>query len=138
MKFTFENLGPIKHGEIEPANMTVICGKNNTGKTYLTYAIYGFLRNWRQYIDLQFRDLLKLSRGESVAINLQRYTDAPEAIINRATSRYLTQLSSIAGGSTQRFESTKLDITFGASDTRTQARSTREPSRFRLGVPTFR
>lgn len=36
---------------IELNDITVICGKNNTGKTYLTYSIYGFLRyfNERNY-----------------------------------------------------------------------------------------
>ncbi|WP_246148422.1 AAA family ATPase [Candidatus Accumulibacter phosphatis] len=32
------------------AELTLICGENNTGKTYATYAVYGFLRSWRQIL----------------------------------------------------------------------------------------
>lgn len=39
MKITVQNVGPIKNASVEIGNLTVICGKNNTGKTYLTYAV---------------------------------------------------------------------------------------------------
>jgi len=42
MKFLIKNLGPIKEAEIEPGDLTIICGKNNTGKTYLTYTLSTF------------------------------------------------------------------------------------------------
>lgn len=42
MNFKFDCLGPIKHGEIELGELTIFCGKNNTGKTYASYLIYGF------------------------------------------------------------------------------------------------
>ena len=44
MKFTFKKLGPIKAAEMRLGNLTVIAGGNNTGKTYLAYSLYGFLR----------------------------------------------------------------------------------------------
>lgn len=47
MKFHFENLGLLDEADIELAALTLICGENNTGKTYATYAVYGFLRSWR-------------------------------------------------------------------------------------------
>ncbi|MCE7916649.1 MAG: ATP-binding protein [Nitrosomonas sp. PRO5] len=50
MKFHFENLGLLDHADIELADLTLICGENNTGKTYATYAVYGFLRSWRQML----------------------------------------------------------------------------------------
>lgn len=48
MKFEFDHLGPINHGEIELGNLTVFCGKNNTGKTYVSYLVYGFLHYLRE------------------------------------------------------------------------------------------
>lgn len=47
MKYMFDNIGLIDQAEIELADLTLLCGENNTGKTYLTYGIYGFLRTWR-------------------------------------------------------------------------------------------
>ena len=50
MRFHFEKLGLIDQAEIELADLTLICGENTTGKTYAPYAIYGFLRSWRQLL----------------------------------------------------------------------------------------
>ena len=46
MKFRFKNLGPIQEADLELGDLTVIAGRNNTGKTYLAYALYGFLKRW--------------------------------------------------------------------------------------------
>lgn len=43
MKFTINNLGIVKKAEVELGDLTIICGKNNCGKTYSTYALYSFL-----------------------------------------------------------------------------------------------
>ncbi len=48
MKFVFKNLGPIKEAELELGDLTIIAGRNNTGKTYVAYTLYGFLRAWFQ------------------------------------------------------------------------------------------
>lgn len=40
MKITIKNFGPIKEGKIENNDLTIICGPNNSGKTYLTYLFY--------------------------------------------------------------------------------------------------
>ena len=44
MKARFENIGPIKKAELELGDLTIIAGQNNTGKTYLVYTLYGFLK----------------------------------------------------------------------------------------------
>ena len=46
MKFIFKNLGPIHEAELELGDLTIIAGRNNTGKTYVAYTLYGFLRAW--------------------------------------------------------------------------------------------
>jgi predicted ATPase len=50
MKFEFEKLGTLDEATLELADLTIICGENNTGKTYATYAVYGFLRSWRRLL----------------------------------------------------------------------------------------
>ena len=50
MHFHFENLGLLDQADLEIADLTLICGENNTGKTYATYAVYGFLRSWRSIL----------------------------------------------------------------------------------------
>ena len=44
--FIFKKIGPIKKAELELGNITIIAGRNNTGKTYLVYTLYGFLKQW--------------------------------------------------------------------------------------------
>ena len=51
MHFHFEKLGLLDQIDLELADLTLICGENNTGKTYATYAVYGFLRNWRGQVE---------------------------------------------------------------------------------------
>lgn len=45
MKLQVENLGAIKKGEIDLwKNLIILTGKNNVGKSYLSYLIYGFFK----------------------------------------------------------------------------------------------
>lgn len=44
--FQFRNIGPAKNADLTLGNLTVIAGRNNTGKTYIAYTLYGFLRMW--------------------------------------------------------------------------------------------
>ncbi len=46
MKLTIKNLGALKEAEIDLSkDLILLCGHNNTGKTYVAYAIYEFLRD---------------------------------------------------------------------------------------------
>ncbi len=51
MKIKLKNLGALQEAEFELADLTIICGENNTGKTYATYALYGFLTQWMSLSD---------------------------------------------------------------------------------------
>jgi AAA domain, putative AbiEii toxin, Type IV TA system len=46
MKFTFENFGQVATGSVTLGELTIISGPNSTGKTYISYAIHSFLRNF--------------------------------------------------------------------------------------------
>ena len=43
MRFGIKNLGPIKDANIEIGDLTIICGKNNCGKTYLSYTLFSLV-----------------------------------------------------------------------------------------------
>ena len=45
--FRFRDIGPVKDARLELGDLTIIAGRNNTGKTYLVYTLYGFLEMWR-------------------------------------------------------------------------------------------
>ena len=44
--FRFRGIGPVREAELELGDLTLIAGRNNTGKTYLAYTLYGFLKLW--------------------------------------------------------------------------------------------
>ena len=48
--FYFQNIGPVKGGAISLAPLTIICGRNNVGKTYISHAIYACLVEARKAI----------------------------------------------------------------------------------------
>lgn len=73
MKFEFENLGLLSRAEINLSDLTIICGENNTGKTYATYAVYGFLRSWKSLLrNVLFLEISSMeSSNEKYQINLE-------------------------------------------------------------------
>ena len=86
MKFTFKNLGPIKSAEMRLGQLTVIAGENNVGKTYLVYALYGFLQMIEGFSDVS----LSLRADSKNPLNqilgkMARYTNT-DAIRHRSES----------------------------------------------------
>ena len=53
MKFHIENLGKIKTAELQLWRLTVLTGENNSGKSYVTCALFGFLYFWNTFSKLQ-------------------------------------------------------------------------------------
>ena len=74
MRFQFQNLGLLDEAEVALADLTLICGENNTGKTYATYAIYGFMRSWRQLLGHVLRPDIEavLQQQSQFQIDLQQ------------------------------------------------------------------
>ena len=76
MKFRFKNIGPIKEAELELGDLTIIAGRNNTGKTYMVYTLYGFLKNFTdllfgkagsRFFESHFEKMVSLSTDELVS-----------------------------------------------------------------------
>ena len=58
MKIHIKNIGMLDEAEFEVGDLTLICGENNTGKTYATYSLYGyldFMRSIRENMFLRAR-----------------------------------------------------------------------------------
>ena len=76
MKFRFKNIGPIKEAELELGDLTILAGRNNTGKTYMVYTLYGFLKGFRElllgsagsrFFESHFKKMLSLSTEDLVS-----------------------------------------------------------------------
>ena len=75
LKFRLTNIGAVKQAEVELGDFTIIVGRNNTGKTHMAYAIYGFLRGFReimlsepfaQSLDEHFQRIASLTTSQIV------------------------------------------------------------------------
>ena len=74
VRFRFKNLGPIEEAELELGDLTVISGRNNTGKTYVAYALYGYFKTWRDLL-LSMDDTLIESALKSASMTLNDLTE---------------------------------------------------------------
>lgn len=139
MKVTVKNLGILRQAEFSLGNLTIICGGNNTGKTYATYALYGFLKEWRQNIDLiksaqipgqVIRDLMN---DGIVRIDLLDYAQKTGAILQEMCELYTQNLSRIFAASEDRFR----DSSFRVSLDERQIRESIKPLSFesKTGAP---
>ncbi|SSC08916.1 AAA family ATPase [bacterium endosymbiont of Bathymodiolus sp. 5 South] len=112
MKIKLKNLGAIKQAEFEIGDLTIICGKNNTGKTYTTYALFGFLDLKNEFLritvlDASVEDLL---HDGSTSIDLMHYTTQIDDILQTACQEYSKQLAITFASEKSLFQTSKFSI----------------------------
>jgi predicted ATPase len=90
MKFQFKKLGNINKAELELGDLTIICGKNNTGKTYVSYAIYGFFATWNEFIDFELsqEEIDNLLTEGILKIDLNQFENKISELINKLSRDY--------------------------------------------------
>ena len=109
MKIVVKNLGVLRQAEFSLGDLTIICGKNNTGKTYATYALYGFLNKWRENMDLAKmihipdRRIRELFDSGVTRIDLLVYVKSADKIIDELCESYTESLPEIFATSKERF-----------------------------------
>lgn len=110
MKIAIKNLGAIKQAEFTLGELTIICGCNNTGKTYATHATYGFLDYLRSNADFPIEKGLieKLFNEGSVSIPLQPYFDRLQKYLDVASAKYSKIIYRVFAGNESRFEDAEL------------------------------
>jgi predicted ATP-dependent endonuclease of OLD family len=101
MKIQVENLGPLKQAEFEVADFTIICGSNNTGKTYATYALFGFLHTWKKTLSIDMDDsvLQSLQENGGDSVDIEKYIKQSQEIVNSACEKYSSQIVNLFAAS---------------------------------------
>lgn len=75
MKVSLKNIGMLDEAEFEVGDLTIICGENNTGKTYATYSLYGYLDFMRNDSYVVFNLLQEvIARNKKYVDMLDEYT----------------------------------------------------------------
>ena len=114
MKVKIKNLGILKQAEFSLGDLTIICGGNNTGKTYATYALFGFLDNWRRLLTgprfgLKEKINQLLSDGV-ISLDLQEYVQQCESILTTGCQRYVQQIPEVFAANEERFKNVDFQI----------------------------
>lgn len=107
MKFKVSHLGALRQAEFEVGGLTLICGPNNTGKTYATYAFYGFLHFVHNgyHFELPQQAFDELVRQGTTTLNIKTYIkDA--GLLNKISQQYLQYLPNVFASDKTRFETT--------------------------------
>ena len=98
MKIKINNLGPIQHASFDfDKKLSIFCGPNNTGKTYLSYVLYAFTRQQidafeESMTETQLNDFL-IKRSFILPVN-------PEAIyeaISKRQDRSMGDMATVFG-----------------------------------------
>ena len=112
MKVIIQNLGIIRYAEFEPAQLTLICGNNNAGKTYVTYALFGFFTLWKQLIAGRVsEDLIeRLWKDSHIDLDMHHYTNTIQSILDTACRKYVNLLPRVFATKPERFKDTQFSI----------------------------
>jgi AAA15 family ATPase/GTPase len=113
MNIHLKNLGPLKDAEFEIGDITIICGENNTGKTYATYALFGFLSFWREAFRMSVsREKMELLFSDGVIrLSLVDYLKRADQIIKDGCKQFKEQLPLVFAADEKRFEEAEFQIT---------------------------
>lgn len=127
--FRFRNIGPVTDAELELGDLTLIAGRNNTGKTYIVYTLYGFLKNWKElpYLhrstvgrrDEVFRKITaRLARtgDASLAMDPRALDEERESIMNVLTTHFsLDTLATIFSAPSDAFKGASVEVKLNRS-----------------------
>lgn len=118
MKVHIENLGILKQAKFELGSLTIICGENNTGKTYAAYALFGFLLTYDEHLNINIPtpQIKELADTGSVNIDIASYADRAHQILADACRRYTKALPNIFSSKDANFKDTKFSITLSPEE----------------------
>ena len=118
MKVIIENIGVFKYAQYDLADLTIICGKNNTGKTYATYCLYGFLDYFRNgyTISISPKIISELMEEGTVSLILDANQKTINSYVQDACNKYLKFLPRIFAAQDKYFSDTRFLITLDDSE----------------------
>lgn len=105
------NLGPIKSALFDSAQMNVICGKNNSGKSIFLHTVYCFLAYWRYQIPFKFiqsDEVSMLSVGDAT-VDYEKYIRLIDQNIKDSMSGFISQLPTLLA---KEIDTSETTITF--------------------------
>lgn len=112
MEITLQNLGALEYANFSLGDLTIICGKNNTGKTYATYALFGFLSYWKNQFEYPISDdkIKELLVSGKAEIDLQDCITELQQVIKSTCEEYTKLLPNIFASEEKKFETSSFEM----------------------------
>lgn len=113
MKIAIQNLGVVETANLEVGDLTIVCGNNNLGKTYVTYAFYGmlkFLRSAFSIIPISQKIVDDLVVNGEIVIDLKPLLDGIPRLLKAASANYSKNLSEVFAADKSHFENAKFSL----------------------------
>ena len=113
-----KNIGIMKQAEFSLGDLTLICGENNTGKTYAAYALYGFLKSWSNFgrISISEDQIFSLLTHGTLKIELTQYVKQANQTLIDAWKRYPKQLDEVFAAPEDTFHNSEFHIDIGENN----------------------
>ena len=119
MRIELENLGILKKAEFELGQLTLICGSNNTGKTYATYALFGFLWRWERLLKAAVSSgtVQDLLRDGVTRLDVESYAKEAKHILKKGCQEYTSYLPRIFASKPGRFKDSRFQVSIETDTT---------------------
>lgn len=115
-----KNIGILKEAEFSLGDLTLICGENNTGKTYAAYTLYRFLKSWSNFgrISIGQDQIFSLLTHGTLKIELTQYVKQANQTLIDACKSYPKQLDQVFAASEGTFHNSEFHIDVGENNIR--------------------
>ena len=115
-----KNIGILKQAEFSLGDLTLICGENNTGKTYAAYTLYRFLKSWSNFSHILISEdqILSLLTHGTLKIELTQYVKQTNQTLIDACKRYPKQLDQVFAAPEGTFHDSEFHIDVGENNIR--------------------
>jgi len=112
LNIKFNNLGNIKNGSLILKDFTILCGNNNTGKTYATYVIYSLLDKDFDFNFSKIKTIVSnLLENGIYELNLKHFIEKNFNILQQEIEKgFCKNLYNIFSASEDEFKKTKISF----------------------------
>ena len=110
MKIHLEQLGTLEQADFDLGDMTIICGENNTGKTYANYAAYGFLHGWRRHLNIPIENKYTDALMKQGFTHMDPYTNKAKPALKSLCENYTQTLPTVFASKETFFNNSKFQI----------------------------
>jgi predicted ATPase len=118
IKVYFENLGNIAKGDVEINNLTLFAGQNNTGKTYVAYALYSLFDKDFEYNLTELNSIIdNLYKDGFYELDLKTFFDSNyQKMKQEVELAFSKSLSFVFSANEKEFEKSKIKFELNATD----------------------